>query len=173
MQKTWNSGSILGWEDPLEEGMATHSSIPAWRIPWTEEPSRLQSIGLQRVKHYWNDLACLQYVCSNATLSIRPTLSSCYVHKSGLYVCISTAALQISSSVPFFKTPYICINIFSLWLTSFCITVSMFIHFTRTNWKFIPFCVWIIFHHMYVPQLLYLFFCWWASMLLPCPGYCK
>ena len=37
----------LGWEDPLEEGMATHSSIPAWRIPWTEEPGRLQSIGLQ------------------------------------------------------------------------------------------------------------------------------
>ena len=39
----------LGEEDPLEEGMAAHSSILAWRIPWTEEPSRLQSIGLQRV----------------------------------------------------------------------------------------------------------------------------
>ena len=37
-------GSILGQEDPLEEGMATHSSILAWRIPWTEEPSELQSI---------------------------------------------------------------------------------------------------------------------------------
>ena len=35
----------LGWEDPLEEGMATHSSILAWRIPWTEEPGRLQSRG--------------------------------------------------------------------------------------------------------------------------------
>ena len=41
----------LGWEDPLEAGMATHSSIPAWRIPWTEEPGRLQSMGLQRVRH--------------------------------------------------------------------------------------------------------------------------
>ena len=40
----------LGQEDPLEEGMATHSSIPAWRIPWTEEPGRLQSMGLQRVR---------------------------------------------------------------------------------------------------------------------------
>ena len=40
---------FLGWEDPLEEGMATHSSILAWRIPWTEEPGGLQSIGLQRV----------------------------------------------------------------------------------------------------------------------------
>ena len=41
----------LGWEDPLEEGMATHSSIPAWRIPWTEEPGGLQSIGSQTVRH--------------------------------------------------------------------------------------------------------------------------
>ena len=39
----------LGWENPLEEGMATHSSILAWRILWTEEPGGLQSIGLQRV----------------------------------------------------------------------------------------------------------------------------
>ena len=41
----------LGQEDPLEEDIATHSSIFAWRIPWTEEPVRLQSIGSQRVKH--------------------------------------------------------------------------------------------------------------------------
>ena len=41
----------LGWEDPLEEGMATHSSILAWRISWTEEPGRLQSMGLPRVGH--------------------------------------------------------------------------------------------------------------------------
>ena len=43
----------LGWEDPLEEGMATHSSILAWRIPRTEEPGRLQSVGSQRVRHDW------------------------------------------------------------------------------------------------------------------------
>ena len=41
----------LGWEDPLEKEMATHSSIHAWKIPWTEEPGRLQSMGLQRVGH--------------------------------------------------------------------------------------------------------------------------
>ena len=41
----------LGWEDPLEKEMATHSSILAWRIPWTEEPGGLQSTGLQRVGH--------------------------------------------------------------------------------------------------------------------------
>ena len=41
----------LGWEDPLEKEMATHSSILAWRIPWIEEPGRLQSMGSQRVRH--------------------------------------------------------------------------------------------------------------------------
>ena len=49
MQETWVSS--LGWEDPLEEGMATHSSILAWRIPWTEEPGGLRSIRSQRVGH--------------------------------------------------------------------------------------------------------------------------
>ena len=48
MQETWVQS--LGQEDPLEEGMATHSSILAWRNPWTEEPGRLQSMGSQRVR---------------------------------------------------------------------------------------------------------------------------
>jgi len=47
VQETWVSP--LGWEDPLEEGVATHSSILAWRIPWTEEPGGLQSFRMQRV----------------------------------------------------------------------------------------------------------------------------
>ena len=46
---------FLGGEDPLEEGMATHSSIPAWRIPWSEEPGGLQSMRSQRVRHDWSD----------------------------------------------------------------------------------------------------------------------
>ena len=41
----------LGWEDPLEKEMATHSSTLAWKIPWTEEPGRLQSMESQRVRH--------------------------------------------------------------------------------------------------------------------------
>ena len=49
MQDTWVQS--LAWEDPLEKGKATHSSILAWRIPWTKEPGRLQSIGSQRVRH--------------------------------------------------------------------------------------------------------------------------
>ena len=48
----------LGWEDILEKKMATHSSILTWRIPWTEEPSRLQSIRSQRDGHNWSDLPC-------------------------------------------------------------------------------------------------------------------
>ena len=51
VQETWVRS--LGWEDPLEKGTAPHSSILAWRIPWTEEPGRLQSMGSQRVTHYW------------------------------------------------------------------------------------------------------------------------
>ena len=47
MQETWVQS--LSWEDALEEGMATHSSILAWRIPWTEDPGGLQSMGLQSV----------------------------------------------------------------------------------------------------------------------------
>ena len=47
----------LGWDDPLEKGMATHSSSLAWGIPWTEEPGGLQSIGSQRFGHEWRNLA--------------------------------------------------------------------------------------------------------------------
>ena len=49
VRETWVQS--LGWEDFLEKEMATHSSILAWKIPWTEEPGRLQSIGLPRVGH--------------------------------------------------------------------------------------------------------------------------
>ena len=49
-ESAYNTGG-LGWEDSLEEGMATHSSILAWRIPWTEESGGLQSRGSQRVRH--------------------------------------------------------------------------------------------------------------------------
>ena len=51
IQENKNTGQSLGWEDPLEKGMATHSSIQAWRIPWTEEPGGLQSMGSHRVGH--------------------------------------------------------------------------------------------------------------------------
>ena len=49
-EDTGDMGLILGWEDPLKEEMATHSSTVAWKIPWTEEPGGLQSMGSQRVE---------------------------------------------------------------------------------------------------------------------------
>jgi len=49
MQESWVPS--LGWEDPLEEEMATHSSILIWRIPWTEEPGGVQPMGSQGVRH--------------------------------------------------------------------------------------------------------------------------
>ena len=52
MRETWVWS--LGWEDTLEKEMAAHSSIVAWKIPWAEEPGRLQSMGLQRVGHDWS-----------------------------------------------------------------------------------------------------------------------
>ena len=64
-EETW--AGFLRWEDPLEEQMAAHSSILAWRIPWTEEPGGLQFIGLRRVGHNWSDLAL--------TLSLSVSLS--------------------------------------------------------------------------------------------------
>ena len=64
MQETWVPS--LGWEDPMEEEMATHSSILAWKIPWTEEPGRLQSTALQRVGR---DEHTLEEKVSNGSLS--------------------------------------------------------------------------------------------------------
>ena len=57
LKETWVR--FLGREDSLEEGMATHSSILAWRIPWTEEPGGLQSMGSQRVQHDSSNLAAV------------------------------------------------------------------------------------------------------------------
>ena len=66
-QETWVWS--LGWEDPLEEGMATHSSILAYRIPWTEEPGGLQAMGLQRVRQDWATKDSTEYItCNRASL---------------------------------------------------------------------------------------------------------
>ena len=56
MRETWVR--FLGWEDPLAKEMATHSSILAWEIPWTEEPGGLQPVGSQEVEHDWAHVHC-------------------------------------------------------------------------------------------------------------------
>ena len=59
MQKTQEMQvQFLGWEAPLEKDMATHPSILAWKMPWTEEPGGLQSTGSQRVGHDWVTFTC-------------------------------------------------------------------------------------------------------------------
>ena len=63
----------LGQEDSLEEDMATHSTLLAWEIPWTEEPSRLWSMGLQRVGHNRSDLVCMHTAHKN----FKQLLSKC------------------------------------------------------------------------------------------------
>ena len=67
----------LGYEDPLEKGMATHSSILAQRIPWTEEAGGLQSIGLQRVRHDWSNLVCMHIHTHTHTQVLNFLSSGC------------------------------------------------------------------------------------------------
>ena len=64
---------FLGWEDPLVEGVANHSSIFAWGIPWTQEPGGLQSMGLQRGRHNWatNTDKVIWYVCVGCVLCLQ------------------------------------------------------------------------------------------------------
>ena len=71
----------LGWEDPLEKEMATHSSILAWRISWMEEPGRLQSKGSQRVRLHW---ATSLHLPGGQTLKNLPAMRETRVHIRGL-----------------------------------------------------------------------------------------
>ena len=70
-------GSIPGLEDPLEKGTTTHSSILAWRIPWTKELGRLQYMGLQRVRHDWTTFAFIWPSCWKALVG-SPMLEACF-----------------------------------------------------------------------------------------------
>ena len=66
MQETWVRS--LDWEDPLQKEMETHTSNLAWKIPWKEEPGRLQSMGSQRVRHDYSDLECMHALIAKASL---------------------------------------------------------------------------------------------------------
>ena len=85
MQETYEMGvQSLGQEDSLEEGMATHYSTFAWRIPWSEEPGRLQSLVSLRVGHDWSDLAHT-HVCTYVCMYTYICAYMC-VHKSYIYI---------------------------------------------------------------------------------------
>ena len=92
---------FLGWEDPLEERTATHSCILVWRIPWTEEPGRLQSTGWQKVRLDW----------ATFTFTISYSLG---IHKFVLYICVS---ISEQSLIPrfFFNVYFSCFLLAFLW----------------------------------------------------------
>ena len=88
MQEMWIQS--LGWEDPLEEEMSTQSIILAWRIPMTEEPNGLQSMGLQRVRHDWAHTPTVNMIvalmCSTLYVWLQKSYKMCilnevYTHK--------------------------------------------------------------------------------------------
>ena len=103
VQERWEVWvELLGWEDPLEEGMATHSSILAWRIPWTEEPSRLQSMGSHSVRHDWSNLAS-----KHRQNNIVGVLSKNLLHSLECHSIVTTASptfcsysLEMACSMP-------------------------------------------------------------------------
>ena len=82
----------LGWEDPLEKGMATHSSILAWRIPWTEETGALQYMRLQRVRHNWATNTDLHFV-------------SPHPHSAATFIFVSNFVLWLSFYLEFHLEP--------------------------------------------------------------------
>ena len=92
----------LGQEHPLEKEMATHSSILARKIPWMEEPGRLQSMGLQRVRHNWaTSLSLFTFICDDLMQSqlteilyksyINLSVLICQIHINSELLCISLA----------------------------------------------------------------------------------
>ena len=112
-----------GWEDPLEKRMAAHSRILAWRIPWTEEPGGLRSIGSQRVGHDWSNLAYtrahtgnpqnsvssldlsfnskLVYLVdiSSSSLNVFSRKIECYMWKTELLIPMNTSSISSSQSI--------------------------------------------------------------------------
>ena len=93
-QETWVPS--LGWEDPLKKGMATHSSILACRIPWTEEPARLQSIESQKVRHDFYSLH-LFYSPALRTMTTGKTIAlTIWTFVSRECLCFLTHCLGLS-----------------------------------------------------------------------------
>ena len=97
MQETWVWS--LGREDPQEKEMAIHSSTRAWKIPWTEEPCRLQSMGLQRVRHDWaTSLHFIRYMYTYIpSLPSHPTSHHLGHHRASSWAPCATQKLPTSS----------------------------------------------------------------------------
>ena len=100
MQETWVQS--LGQEDPLEESMATRSSILAWRIPWTKEPGSLQSMGFQRIGCDWSDLAHM-HAHTQTTILAQRRDSWTELSREGIHSLPPITVAVLSNSNGFFN----------------------------------------------------------------------
>ena len=102
MQETWVRS--LGREDPLKKEMATHSSTLAWKIPWTEKPERLQSMGSQRIGHDWVTSLSFFLYCTASLLLLLLLFN--HFSPVRLSVTLWTVARQAPLSVGFYRQEY-------------------------------------------------------------------
>ena len=132
MWETWVWS--LGWEDPLEKEMATHSSILAWRIPWTEEPGRLWYKGSQRIRHDWETFTSLPWK--------KMLLQSCFYFLS-------------SFLLPFFHSSFTCSHIHRY--------IDIHINFKQTSesWSVVSDSLWP--HGLYSPWILQIRILEWVA----------
>ena len=122
MWETWVQS--LGWEDPLEKEMAIHSSTIAWKIPWTEEPDRLQSMGSQRVRHNWATSLSLSlsiiFITINNTLILLITLNIIIPYGWGNFskqkICLSSGATFYLDLLIFMSWWFLQLSLFSYFL---------------------------------------------------------
>ena len=96
----------LGWEDPLEEGTATHSSILAWKIRWTEEPGGLQSTGSQRVRHDWATQYTLAQTSRKVAQIVQLTLIYTFYQIYQFYHTFKNHTCFVLSVSFFFSEPF-------------------------------------------------------------------
>ena len=129
MQETWVPS--LGWKDPLEKEMATHSSTLAWKIPWREEPSRLQSMGSQRVRHDW--VTSLHFIVDLQCVSfwyIAKWFSYIYIYIYIYIILFNFKLLQNTEYIPCVMQLDLLVYLF----LHICMSMYLFI----TNSSFIP-----------------------------------
>ena len=124
----------LGWEDPLEKEMVTHSSILAWRILWTEEPGRLQSTGSQRVRHDWgtnfhfqgyrfSSLFLNSFVITHNSFPLPLPSPSNWLMLSHLLMFSSMIALKLKTKLTVLRIP----RIFLLWTQNPSVSLLLYL----------------------------------------------
>ena len=146
----------LGWEDPLEEGMATYFSILTWRVPWTKEPGGLQSIRLQRVGHDWKQLSIahrLKVKNPPTDDPLSPVYSPVNCHLLvGIFFQIYTHTQSLWGAFSSYKLIYMFLCGF-LVLVNDCMDRFVYID------SFFLSGHWIVFHSTGIPYIIYSMLC--------------